>query len=227
VSVRSPSRFGSASLTALLLAVATLCAGSVGAGAAGATTPTTACPTPQVLAGMSAIRATVTTPGATPRTLNESQITAFLQTWLAYSVYENPPQEHPPTNLPVASLNVTVIENGQAQPLPLFYASDGRDAWVGAPAPVPAPPPNDQKWIRVPKPAETIAAFAGNRSPVCEVPATAASTAPTTPTTLKLAVTPTGTSSGSGAPWIVIIVGVLVVAAAAVAATRLRRKRSA
>jgi hypothetical protein len=198
-------------------------------GAAAATTPSTACPTPEIVGGMYAVGATVSTPGAKSRTLNESQATAFMQTWLAYSVFSSPPQNHPPASLPVSQLNVNINQDGTASTLLVFFATDGTKAWVGAPAPAPVPPPpNNQKWIRVPKPAETIAAFNGTMAPICADPTGAVSTTrPSTPTTLGLAVKPTGSSSGSGTPWILIIVGVLVVAAAAVAVSRVRRHRTA
>jgi hypothetical protein len=221
---RSDIRSAIAALGALTFAAAMLVAGSVVPTAAASTTPTTGCPTPQILNGMSATGATVATPGAKPRTLNASQATAFMQTWLAYSVFSSPPQQHPPAELPVSRLNVSLVQSGQPSTLEIFYASDGTTAWVGAPAPTPAPPPNDQKWIRAPKPAETIAAFAGKMAPIC---VDSASTAAGTSTTLGVASAPSGSSSGNGTPWILAIVGVLVVAAGAVAATRLRRRRSA
>jgi hypothetical protein len=148
-----------------------------------------------------------------------------MQTWLAYSVFSSPPQEHPPAQLPVSRLQVSVLQGSQASALLIFYASDGTRAWVGAPAPTPAPPPNDQKWIRAPKPAETIAAFAGHMAPICVASAT--TTVPSTPTTSGVATGPTGPSSGNGTPWILIIVGVLVLAAGAVATSRVRGRRTA
>jgi hypothetical protein len=226
VLARSHTRFGLVAITTLALAVGMLWAGSVAAIAAD-TTPTTGCPTPAILTGMNALGATVSTPGAKTRTLDKDQATAFMQTWLAYSVFDSPPQERPPANLPVSRLTFNLLEDGQPATLLIFYASNGTKAWVGATAPTPAPPPNDQKWILAPKPAETIAAFAGTMAPICVDPTTSASTAPATPTTLTVAVKHTGTSSDSGTPWILIIVGVLVVAAGAVAATRVRRRRSA
>jgi hypothetical protein len=229
---RTPSRAGLAALLSLALSLAAVLGLSLASPAtatAADTTPTTGCATPEIVGGMFAVGATVSTPGAKPRTLDESQATAFMQTWLAYSVFSSPKQEHPPANLPVSQLHVNITQDGTPSTLLIFYATDGTKAWVGAPAPAPVPPPpNDQKWIRVPKPAETIAAFNGTMAPICADPTGAVSTTrPSTPTTLRLAVKPTGSSSGSGTPWILIIVGVLVVGAAGVAVSRVRRHRTA
>jgi hypothetical protein len=196
---------------------------------AAATTPTTGCPTPEIIGGMNAVGATVATPGQKSRSLDESQATAFMQTWLAYSVFSSPPQEHPPANLPVSTLTVKIVQDGTPSQLTIFFATDGKNAWVGAPAPAPVPPPpNNQKWIRTPKPAESIAAFNGNMAPICADPTGAATTVPGATTTSRaLAVKSDGTSSDNGTFWILIVVGVLVVAAAAVAATRVRKRRTA
>ena len=230
---RTQSRAGIGALAIVTLVLGSLCAASAPALAAdattatsGATTTTAKCPTPELLSGFEATGATVTTPGAAARTLNQDQITAFLQTWLAYSVFENPPQERPPANLPVSQLDIATLQGGQPQPLVIFYATDGNNAWVGAPAPTPAPPPNDQKWIRVPKPKDTIAAFAGRLAPVCVDPPTSASTtASTTATTIGQASKPDGSSSGSDTPWALIIVGIaVVVGGGAFVAVRSRRR---
>jgi hypothetical protein len=229
---RTPSRAGLAALVSLALSsvmVLGLTVASTATATAAATTPTTACRTPEIVGGMYAVGATVSTPGAKARTLNESQATAFMQTWLAYSVFSSPPQSHPPANLPISQLHVSINQDGTPSTLLIFFATNGTKAWVGAPAPAPVPPPpNDQKWIRVPKPAETIAAFNGTMAPICADPTGAVSTTlPTSSTTLGLAVKPTGSSSGSGTWWILIIVGVLVLAAAAIAVSRVRRHRTA
>jgi hypothetical protein len=222
------ARFQFRSGVAAVAVALAMCVVAASPAAAADTTPTTGCPTPQLLAGVSATGATVATPGAKTRTFGASQATAFMQTWLAYSVFESPPQNYPPAALPVTQLNVAVLENNQPSTLVIFYASDGTHVWVGAPAPNPGPPPKDRKWILAPKPKETMSAFAGTMAPICVDPATSASTAPTSPTTLGLAVKPTsGSSSGNGTLWILIIVGVLVIAAGAVATTRVRGRRRA
>jgi hypothetical protein len=221
------TRARSAALVVLALLPTLIWAAATPASAA-APTPTTGCPTPQTLGGY-AVSATIATPGAKPRTLDESQATAFLQTWLAYSVYENPPQEHPPANLPVSTLTVSIVQDGSPSPLTIFYATDGTSAWVGAPAPAPVPPPpNDQKWIRAPKPAETIAAFNGTMAPICVDSSGAVTTAPGATTTSHVpAVKADGTSSDNGTFWILVVVVVLVVAAAAIAVSRIRKRRTA
>ncbi len=219
---RRPSRTGLVALASLALLIG-VTATSSGSTAAAASTPTTACPIPEILGGMTAVGATIATPGSAPRTLDQRQATAFMQTWVAYSVFEKPPQEHPPANLRVSTLTVNTVQDGSPSPFTVFYATDGTSAWVGAPAPAPVPPPpNDQKWIRAPQPAKTIAAFNGTMAPICARPASSASTTPG-----KLPVKADGTSSDNGTFWILIVAGVLVVAAAAVAVARVRRRRTA
>ena len=221
---RSQSRCDNTTLISIAIMLVALWAWSGHAAATDATTAVAAvkCATPELLRGFSAAGATVTTPGAKPRTLDKDQATAFMQTWLAYSVFGKPAQERPPPQLPISHLNVAVVENGRPTSLLIFYASDGNNAWVGAPAP--APPPNDQKWIRAPRPEQTIAAFAGTMAPICT---------PTTPTSTLKATTATtvghgatGASSGNGVPWALTVGGIAIVAGGALVATRSLRRRA-
>jgi hypothetical protein len=138
---------------------------------AGGQTPTTSdqhCgpddPLPEFFGGIFAVKAVVSTPGQPERELSDRQATAYLQTWLPYSIFASPPQEPPPGDLPVSRIVVTQRdENGEA-PLDLLFATDGTNAWVGAPNAVPPPP---EKWIRAPRPEQTIAAFNGELEPFC------------------------------------------------------------
>jgi hypothetical protein len=228
VFARSRRRAGTAalaSLASLALGAGLLCAWSAPAAVA-ATTTTAKCPTPEIIGGVTATGATVTTPGAKPRTLDKDQATAFMQTWLAYSVFSKPPQARPPAGLPVSRLVVGTLQSGQSSSLVIFYATDGTRVWVGAPAPTPAPPPNDQKWIRAPRPKETSAAFEGNMAPICTDPVTVPSTtAKASATTVGQATKPTGDSSGNGALWVLIVAGiVVVVGGGALVALRARRR---
>jgi hypothetical protein len=191
---------------------------------AAVTTTTVKCPTLEIIRGVSTTGATVATPGAKTRTLDASQATAFMQTWLAYSIVGNAPQNHPPANLPVSRLTVPVIENAQPpQSLVILYATDGTKVWVGAPAPT-ASAPTAEKWILAPRPADTTSAFLGNLVPTCVDPAsTASSTAPGSPTAHLVE-----KSSGSddGATWALIGVGVVIVGAVGFLVTRARRRRA-
>jgi hypothetical protein len=227
VLARSQRRAGTAALTLLAFGFGSLWAWTAPASAADATTTTAKCPTPEILGGVRATGATVTTPGAKVRKLDKDQATAFMQTWLAYSVFQNPPQEHPPAGVPVSRVNVTLTENGQPGALLIFYATDGTKVWVGAPAPVPAPPPNDQRWIRAPRPEQTTSAFKGEMAPICTGPTTSSTTSTTTATsatTVGQAAKPDGTSSDSDVPWVLIVVGIVVVVGGATAvAVRARR----
>jgi hypothetical protein len=228
VLARSQPRAGIAALCSFALVLGVMWAWSGLAAAADPTTTTAAakCPTPEILRGMKATGATVRTPGAKPRTLDKDQATAFMQTWLAYSIFAKPAQERPPAALPVSRLNVAVLGNGQPTSLLIFYASDGTNAWVGAPAPFPAPPPNDQKWIRVPRPKQTIAAFAGRMAPICTDPVTTSTTNAATATTVGGAAKSNGTASDDGALWALIVGGMVIVGGGAFVVTRILRRRA-
>jgi hypothetical protein len=225
VLARSQRRAG---LTTLAVALTALCSWVAPAAAVDATTTTAKCPTPELLTGLRATGATVTTPGAEQRKLNKDQATAFMQTWLAYSVFQSPPPERPPAGVPVSELQVSTTESGEPGSLLIFYATDGTKVWVGAPNPVPAPPPDDEKWIRAPNPEQTTAAFEGNMAPICTDPPTSASTtATTTGTTVGQAAKSNGSSS-SDTPWGLIIAGIAVmVIGGAFVALRSRRPRPA
>jgi hypothetical protein len=229
VFARSRCRAGAAALASLALAVGVLGAvvlsvWSVPAAFA-ATTTTAKCPTPEILGGIKATGATITTPGAKKRTLDQDQATAFMQTWLAFSVFENPPQQRPPAGVPISQLDVATIQSDGPSAFLIFYADDGTQVWVGAPAAIKAPPPNDQKWIRAPKPEQTRAAFAGDMGPICTDPVSApSSAAPASTTTVAQAVKPNEKSSDDGTPWAAIIIGLVVVVGGGALALRSRRR---
>ena len=139
-----------ARLTCVLGSTALLVALSAGAGSAVTTSTTSvpAGPPPELLTGISVSGATVNTPGAKPRTLDANQATALMQSWVAYSVFQKPPNERPPASLPVSRLSVMTDSQGT---WPILYASDGTSAWVGAQGTDAAATfPNNEKWIRAP-----------------------------------------------------------------------------
>ncbi len=179
---------------------------------------------PELLTGISVVGAVVNSPGEKPRTLDANQATAFMQTWVAYSVFQNPPNERPPSSLPVTRLSVKTDSQGT---LLIFYASDGTNAWVGAPAPdATAPPPNNEKWIRAPDPQRTIAGFEGRLAPTRTPLPLATTTTTTTPgTTTAPSRAKTTKSSGNGGLWALVAVGAaVIVAAGAILAVRGRRR---
>lgn len=151
-------------------------------------------PLPAFFGEIFAIQAVVSAPGQPDRVLTDREATAYLQTWVPYSVFATPAQELPPADLPVTKIVVTQRdENGEA-PLNLLFSSDGTSAWVGAPSGQPPPEP-PEKWIRAPSPDETIAALNGELEPICvEQPAATTSSA-----TSGSTVAPTADTSGSTA----------------------------
>jgi hypothetical protein len=191
---------------------------TAGAGNALTTTTTTPALPPELLTGISVVGAVVNSPGAKPRTLDANQATAFMQTWVAYSVFQNPPNERPPSSLPVSRLSVSTDSQGT---LLIFYASDGTNAWVGAPnADAAAKPPNNEKWIRAPEPQRTIAGFEGRLAPTrTPLPL------PTTTTTISPSTTKATKSSDNGGLWALVALGAaVIVAASAILAVRGRRR---
>jgi hypothetical protein len=209
-------------LTCVLAWTALPVALTAGAGNALTTSTTVPALPPELLTGISVVGAVVNTPGAKPRTLDANQATAFMQTWVAYSVFENPPNERPPSSLPVSRLDVATDSQGT---LLIFYASDGTNAWVGAPASnAAAKPPNNEKWIRAPEPQRTIAGFEGRLAPTrTSLPV------PTTTTTPSTTTSPSATkatkSSDNGGLWALVALGAaVIVAASAILAVRGRRR---
>ncbi len=193
-----------------------------GQGATSTTVSTECAPDelPELVGGIFATGAQVSTPGAEPRTLDERQATAFMQTWLAYSIVSSPPQEPPPPELPRSEVLVGTRTPDGPSSLLIFFVTNGTDVWVGAQN----PEPGKENWIRAPSPADTIAAFNGELGPICDntpVPST------TTPTTIGASgsTTPAEEDSGddSRAIWIAVFAAVV---AATVTVGLLRRRRS-
>ena len=209
-------------LTCVLAWTALPVALTAGAGSALTTSTTVPALPPELLTGISVVGATVNSPGAKPRTLDANQATAFMQTWFAYSVFQNPPNERPPSSLQVSRLSVTTDSQGT---LLILYASDGTNAWVGAPAPdAAAKPPNNEKWIRAPEPERTIAGFEGRLAPT-RTPLPVPTTTTTPSTTTSPRTTKVTKSSDNGALWALVALGVaVIVAASAILAVRRRRR---
>lgn len=165
---------------------------------------------PELAGGVTVTGATVTTPGAPPRTLDANHATAFMQTWLAYSVFNKPANERPPAGLPVSQLDVkTLVSGSPGSPLVILYASDGTNAWVGAQA----PPPDNEKWIRAPQPEKTIAGFEGRLDPI----------RPPTPATTTTTRASHQDSSSDTGTWVIVAILAVVILVGGALALRARR----
>jgi hypothetical protein len=208
----------SAQRVAALFLTMTACATALAAPASAATNRSDARraeePPPALLAGVTVTGATITTPGAPVRTLDANQATAFMQAWLPDSVFTQPvlPNVKPPTNLPVSHLDVITVWHAQTEKLIVYYASDGKTAWVGMPAQSFGWAGVDhERWIVAPQSARVRQAFAGELQPVRPPPEPST----TTPSTQSKAGGSTGggSDSSSGVWWGVGIAVIVVLGA--------------
>ncbi len=186
---------------------------------AGASTPTTAAN--EVTAGVTLLSGDLTGPGiARKRHLSGAQAAAFMRSWLAYSIFGNPPQEPPTANAPVYT--VTALEEfaGERLTIRTFYAVDTsiNRAWVSM-------PPQQlgfafvqkQNWIRAQ--SLTVDAFNKIAKGVAIPPPPGKTAAPTT-----APATPHDGSSSSA--WLYSLVAVLAVVVIALVVLLLRRRPS-
>lgn len=174
---------------------------------------------PELMSGLTATGATVKTPGSEPRTLDANQTTAFMQTWFAYSIASGTANEAPPAELPVSRLDVTLSDSGAPNSLLILYATDGTDAWVGSPSPVPG---EGDKWIRTPDPASTIQGFEGLLDPI-RVAQTPPTTAGDTTTTTEA----DGKGGSGGGRWPFAALAAVVLFVGGAVALRARRSSRA
>ena len=166
--------------------------------------------------------ATVTTPGRPGRALDANQATAFVQTWLPWSIL-NTAQDPPPPQLPVSVLNIRTNQGALA----IWYATDAKNVWIGAPALPSAHRKNNQSWVRVPEPAKTTAGFNGTLDPVCPAPPPPSTTTTTGTTNGQASASHGGSSSGSWLPYVLVVGGVVVVGGGAWLTGRRRRRARA
>ena len=215
------TRVGRRVLAAVVLASVSLI--PLGLRAAAQETTTSVAVPPELLSGVTVTGATITTPDEAPRALDASQATAFMQSWLAYSVFDNPANERPPEGLPVSTLEVGTTFNGTPLDVTVFFATDGTTSWVGM------PPQNlgwavveSEKWIKAPD--NTDEAFRGLATPVTNPPQ------PSTTTTTSSAGVAAGdqatsdNGSDDGVPVVAIAAGVLLVAAGVTALVLVTRR---
>ena len=189
---------------------------------------------PEFFGGIFAVDAVVSTQGQSDRVLTDRQATAYLQSWLPYSVFANPEQELPPVELPVTRIVVTQRDENGESPLELLFATDGTSAWVGAPSATPPPP---EKWIRAPRPEETIAALNGELEPICvQAPAESTTTSASSTSSNEVATTTDAPSTsaasngarddGDGIGTVAVVLIALGAAAAGAGVVALLRRRA-
>jgi hypothetical protein len=180
------------------------------AGAAG-TTSTTQAAVALPGGGLSFRGAVVTAPGKPTRNLTAYQSAVFVQKWIVEALYGKPKHEPIPANVTPYRVDVTGTWGGGSdfETRPVFYASDGTQAWVVFPDPAKVPPtgiPTGLDWFVAPP--QVIGAFAGTGKLV-------PTASPAPPPTTTGGAAPTGnTSSGDagGSAWLWIVGVVAVVA---------------
>jgi len=104
---------------------------------------------------------TVTQPDGTTRPLDRDAAETFVRSWLRGAIAGQLAREAPPTELPVAHVDVAMVTaDGQAKTMQVLFVTRGQAAWVAM------PPQNlgwavvdHQVWMRAP--AASIAAFNG------------------------------------------------------------------
>jgi len=102
--------------------------------------------------------------GSVERTLNAYQAAVFVQSWLADAFFGTPNVQNPPPTLPVYRIDVTGTWGQLSGALTVYYASDGKTAWLSfpqdqVPTANPTSPPPPTNWF-VP-PTRVIEAFNG------------------------------------------------------------------
>jgi hypothetical protein len=109
--------------------------------------------------------AVITPPGTEPpRTFDAYHAAVFTQSWLAEAYWGNPQVVDPPAGLPVYRVDITGKWGPVTGVQTVYYASDGKTAWLSWPqdqpvSPPPStPPPPSVWWIGPPR---VIDAFNG------------------------------------------------------------------
>jgi hypothetical protein len=150
------------------------------------------------------------------RSLDSSQATAFLQAWLPDSVFGSPPYVNPPPTLPVYDVQVEDEYLGSLSTMTVYYASDGKSAWISMPPQSlwPGVVVTQQRWIQAPD--RTVAAFEGHLS---------ALPVPTGSSSSSHSQSATDSNASLSTAWILLIAGMVVIAAA-IALMVIRRRRS-
>jgi hypothetical protein len=192
------------------------------AGAAG-TTSTTPAAVELPGGGLSFRGAVVTAPGRPTRNLTAYQSAVFVQKWIVEALLGKPKHEPIPANVTPYRVDVTGTWGGGSdfETRPVFYASDGTQAWVVFPDPAKVPPtgiPAGLDWFVAPP--QVISAFAGTGK---LVPTASPAPAPTTGAAAPVGDNTAGDDGGS--PWL-WIVGVVAVAALGGVALGWRRSRA-
>lgn len=205
-----------------------------GAPATGQTTPTTEegrttdCSLEQLKSEftLNVTGATITRPGEPDRRLDARHAFGFLQTWLPYAIFGNPPQDVPGPEIPRWTVVVDTPGSNQSGNITVFVASDDTDVWVGSRNNEPPPP---EKAIKVVDPEKTLAAMDGLVEPTCLAPVAQTSVPLASTTTAGNGASATssdGTDSGDDGPGALTVVLVALGAAilGGLTVTALRRR---
>jgi hypothetical protein len=180
------------------------------AGAAG-TTSTTQAAVELPGGGLSFRGGVVTAPGKPTRNLTAYQSAVFVQKWIVEALYGKPKHEPIPANVTPYRVDVTGTWGGGSDytTRPVFYASDGTQAWVVFPDPTKVPAsgiPAQLDWFVAPP--QVISAFAGTGK---LVPTASPGPAPTAGGAVPAADNTSG-DDGGGSAWLWIAGVVAVVA---------------
>ena len=177
----------------------------------------------QIDGGLAFTGAEITGPGTKPRHLDAYRAAVFAQSVLAYAIATKVTHQPPPANAAIYRVDVTGTWNApEISTRPIFYASDGKQAFIAAPAPGATPATADW-WIAPPRVME---AFAGTAQ---LVPTAGTQTESPTPSTSEPVddKSSSGGTSGSSWLWIAVVAAVVAVIAALGIRARNRARQSA
>jgi hypothetical protein len=200
-----------AATTVLAAALALLCPPGAASGATTVSSTSTTVPSRvQISSGLEFSGADVHTAGGkTTRRLTAYQAAVFVQAWIGAAFYTHPKHEKPPATAPIARVDVTGTWGGGTDLVtrPVFYASDGKNAYISFPPSADVRVGSLDFWIA---PSRTIGAFAGTEKLV----PTAGANTDTSSTPPREVAPAASSSSNSSWPWVVALALVVLVALA-------------
>jgi hypothetical protein len=210
-----------AATAVLVAALALVCLASAASGATTVSSTSTTVPSRvQISSGFEFSGADVhTAAGRDTRHLNAYQAAVFVQSWIGAALYTHPKHERPPATAPIERVDVTGTWGGGTDlaTRAVFYASDGKNAYIAFPSSGDVPAGSLDFWIA---PSRTMGAFAGTEKLVPTAGTnTDTSAAPSS-------VAPPSASDGSHSSWSWVAAVLLVVLVALVIGVVVRRRRA-